>query len=208
MAAVAGGAEVAEARVAVVVVSLIGTARQARRTLLSSPSPSSPLTSIWPFSDSDKKVHQSWGGDDGKTELKFEEAATNDAAAETASDWNIPAVSNDWGAGDTAAADDAWAVPVPSSEVAPASPTAPDADKLGRDREGRRGREREPEEEDKTLTLDQYLAQKKESEVVPKLEGTRKANEGAEDTWKDIVPLKKDDVEDAYFVGKVGTCQI
>jgi plasminogen activator inhibitor 1 RNA-binding protein len=67
----------------------------------------------------------------------------------------------------------------------------------------RRGREREPEEEDNTLTLSQYLAQKKEIEGVPKLDA-RKANEGVDDNiWKDVVPLKKDEEGNSYFVGKV-----
>lgn len=35
------------------------------------------------------------------------------------------------------------------------------------------------------------------------MDGTRKANEGADASiWKDVVPLQKED-EDAYFVGKV-----
>lgn len=156
-------------------------------------------------SDSDKKVHQSWGGDDGVTELKAEEAATKDAAAEGAAgnDWagGAPAA-NDW-AGNDAPADDPWAAPIPAAgEEAPAP--AAEGDRSG-DREGRRGRDREPEEEDNTLTLEQYLAQKKESEasLVPKLEGIRKANEGADDSiWKDVVALKKGE-EDAYFAGKV-----
>ena len=55
------------------------------------------------------------------------------------------------------------------------------------------------------MTLSQYLAQKKEKEsAIPKLENTRKANEGAsDDLWKDAVPLSKNEEEDAYFVGKV-----
>ncbi|KAH7915799.1 hypothetical protein BJ138DRAFT_1122319 [Hygrophoropsis aurantiaca] len=134
--------------------------------------------------DSDKKVHQSWGGDDGNAELKAEEAADGDAAAET--------VNNDWAApADGAApADDAWGAPPADGAAAPAEPDT-------------RRREREPEEEDNTLTLEQYLAQQKEKEsaLVPKLEA-RKANEGADDTlWDGVAPLKKDD-EEAYFAGK------
>lgn len=55
------------------------------------------------------------------------------------------------------------------------------------------------------MTLPQYLAQQKEKEsAIPKLENTRKANEGAsDDLWKDAVPLSKNEEEDAYFVGKV-----
>ncbi|KAF9455834.1 hypothetical protein BDZ94DRAFT_1286004 [Collybia nuda] len=145
--------------------------------------------------DSDKKIQQSWGGADGNTELKNEVDATVDAAAEGASnDWAADAApSNDWGAPDTAAAADAWA-----------APTTGDAPAEGDKPEARPRREREPEEEDNTLTLEQYLAQQKEKEsAIPKLEGTRQANEGADaNIWKDVVPLQKEE-EDAYFVGKV-----
>ncbi|KAF7339430.1 HABP4-PAI-RBP1 domain-containing protein [Mycena sanguinolenta] len=103
----------------------------------------------------------------------------------------------DWGA--PAAPTDEWA--------APADGAAPAATEGKPDREGRPPRrEREPEEEDNTLTLEQYLAQQKEKEssVVPKLEGVRKANEGADaDLWKGAVALEKPE-EDAYFAGKVG----
>lgn len=94
---------------------------------------------------------------------------------------------------------DAWGAPAETAGETEAGAGKPD-------RDGRPPRrEREPEEEDNTLTLEQYLAQKKEKEssVVPKLEGVRKANEGADaNIWKDVVALEKAD-EDAYFVGKV-----
>ncbi|KAJ8455081.1 hypothetical protein ONZ45_g19058 [Pleurotus djamor] len=122
--------------------------------------------------DSDKKVHQGWGGDDGNTELKAEEAATQD----------------EWGTPDTGA---------PAAEG-----DAADKGAAGGDKEGRPRKEREVEEEDNTLTLEQYRAQQKDLAGVPKLE-TRKANDGAEgDIWKDAVPLTKGESEDAYFVGK------
>jgi len=163
----------------------------------------SPLPSLPnPSSDSEKKVHHSWGGDDGNTELKNEEAANLDAAAEGAAattDWAADsAPTNDWGAPDAAAPADAWGAP---------DATAPDATapaQEGDKPEGRPRRERDLEEEDNTLTLEQYLSQQKDKEsLIPKLEGTRKANEGADaNIWKDVVPLQKED-EDAYFVGKV-----
>ncbi|KAL0951122.1 hypothetical protein HGRIS_007858 [Hohenbuehelia grisea] len=138
--------------------------------------------------DSDKKIHQSWGGDDGKTELKTEEAANTDAAAE-----------GTWG-GDAAPGD--WAAPAEGTQdwASGAAPADASGDKPA---EGeRRRKEREPEEEDNTLTLEQYLAQKKDELNVPKLE-TRKANEGADgDLWKGAVALQKGAEEDAYFVGK------
>ncbi|KAJ3472301.1 hypothetical protein NLI96_g13373 [Meripilus lineatus] len=80
-----------------------------------------------------------------------------------------------------------------------AAPAAAEGDKAG---EGRR-REREPEEEDNTLTLDQYFKQQKELDIVPKLE-TRKANEGDDSIFKGATLVtKKDEDEDAYFIGKV-----
>ncbi|KAG6845808.1 hypothetical protein H0H87_003862 [Tephrocybe sp. NHM501043] len=132
--------------------------------------------------DSDKKIQQSWGGADGNTELKNEQDATVDATAEV----------NEWNADSGAGAD--WGTaPEAGADAAPAAE--------GEKQEGRPRREREPEEEDNTLTLEQYLAQQKEKEsAIPKLEGARQANEGS-DEWKDVVPLSKDE-EDAYFVGK------
>ncbi|KAJ7492573.1 hypothetical protein FB451DRAFT_1218863 [Mycena latifolia] len=153
--------------------------------------------------DSEKKVNQGWGADEGNAELKAEQAAVNDATAEAApaaeggewgataadaGEWGAPAATTDW----TAAADDA-------APAAGATEGAPKAERDGRPPR----REREPEEEDNTLTLEQYLAQQKEKDsVVPKIEAVRKANEGADaDIWKDAVALGKSE-EDAYFVGK------
>ncbi|KAF8912704.1 hypothetical protein CPB84DRAFT_451414 [Gymnopilus junonius] len=144
--------------------------------------------------DSEKKIHQSWGGDDGNTEFKQEQAAVVDATVEaTNNDWGGEVAAADWGAPapDSSAVVDAWA-------VGAADAAAPEETKA----EGRGRREREPEEDDNTLTLEQYLAQQKEKETaVPKIEGTRQANDGVDDVFKDAVPLSKGD-EDAYFVGK------
>ncbi|KAF9056209.1 hypothetical protein BJ165DRAFT_1522149 [Panaeolus papilionaceus] len=131
--------------------------------------------------DSDKKIHQSWGGDDGNTELKAEEAASTDAAAE----WGAPAATDA----------EAWGTAAPAEGEAAEGDAKP---------EGRPRREREPEEEDNTLTLDQYLAQQKEKEsAIPKIDNTRKANEGAEgDIWKGAVALSKNEEEEAYYAGK------
>lgn len=151
------------------------------------------------YSDSDKKIHQSWGGDDGNTELKTEEAATFDAAAETNNEWGSATVNNDWG-GSAETNADGWVSAPDASASAPAEGEPKP--------EGARGRkDKEAEEEDNTLTLDQYLAQKKEKEsVVPKLEGIRKANEGTNEDWKGIVPLAKNEDEESYYVGKVLRC--
>lgn len=138
--------------------------------------------------DSDKKVHQSWGGDDGNTELKVEEAAGDDAAQESNTNADWAGLGNADTGGD-------WGAP-PAEEATPAQVNGE-----GEQPESRR-RNKE-EEEDNTLTLDQYLAQQKEKEsaVVPKLE-TRKANEGADDTiWTGTTRLEKGDGE-SYFTGK------
>jgi plasminogen activator inhibitor 1 RNA-binding protein len=109
--------------------------------------------------------------------LKVEEAANTDA-------------NNDWANEGAVGAD--WAAPPPEG-------AADATDKP----EGRPRREREPEEEDNTLTLDQYLAQQKNKEtIVPKLEA-RQANDGAgDDIWKGATVLAKDEDEEVYFAGK------
>lgn len=144
--------------------------------------------------DSDKKIHQSWGGDDGKTEFKAEEAATLDAAAEGANEWaadTSAGAADAWGADNSAAAD-AW--------TAPSDAPAGDAGATGTPGDKPQPRRKDAEEEDNTLTLDEYLAQQKEKEtsLLPKLESTRKVSD---DNWKDVVPLQKGS-EDSYFVGK------
>ncbi|KAJ7487651.1 hypothetical protein B0H11DRAFT_1103762 [Mycena galericulata] len=154
--------------------------------------------------DTEKRINQGWGAEEGNAELKAEEAAVVDASAEAtpaadAGEWGAPAgEAGEWGA-PAAAAD--WTAPEGDAPVAGATEgAAPKGDREGRPPR----REREPEEEDNTLTLEQYLAQQKEKEssVVPKLEGIRKANEGADaNIWKDVVALEKGE-EDAYFVGK------
>ena len=162
-------------------------------------------------SDSDKKIHQGWGGDNGNNEYKTEQAASVDAAVESGTnEWNAESAPTaaDWTTG-TDTAVNAWVSSIPNAAAAAdpwnsnesATAPAPDNDKP----EGRPRRDREPEEEDNTLTLSQYLAQQKEKDsAIPKLENTRKANEGAgDDLWKDAIPLSKNEEEDAYFVGKV-----
>ncbi|KIK94838.1 hypothetical protein PAXRUDRAFT_422701 [Paxillus rubicundulus Ve08.2h10] len=156
--------------------------------------------------DSDKKVHNSWGGDDGNAELKTEEAATNDVVAEsgTLNDWAGGAGD---GAGDGAGASADWGAPAASAGADWGAPAADAADGApvadGEKPDGGRRKEREGEEEDNTLTFDQYQAQQKEKEsaLVPKLE-VRKANDGADDNiWDGATRLEKGDAE-AYFTGK------
>lgn len=147
--------------------------------------------------DSDKKIHQGWGGDDGQEEFKTEQAATVDAAAE-GNTWGGESKAADWG-GETTAD---WGAVDPAPAEITTTPAAEEDKAEGRPR---RERERE-EEEDNTLTLDQYLAQQKEKDLaIPKLDNTRKANEGADDNmWKDAVPLTKDEDKESYFIGKAG----
>jgi plasminogen activator inhibitor 1 RNA-binding protein len=149
------------------------------------------------MTDSDKKVHNGWGGDDGNAELKVEEAATFDAAVDSGTnDW-VASASVDAGAAD-------WGVLANTSSNdwdAPADTAAPTSAAGGEKPDGGRRREPEPEEEDNTLTLDEYLARQKENDLVPKLE-VRKANDGADETiWDGATRLEKTDGE-AYFSGK------
>ncbi|KAI0348006.1 hypothetical protein BDW22DRAFT_1350134 [Trametopsis cervina] len=142
--------------------------------------------------DTEKKVNQGWGAEEGNAELKAETAGETDAQVEA----GATATAEEAGWGAPAATDDAWAAPVETTAAADAA-----ADEKP---EGRPRREREPEEEDNTLTLEEYQKQQKEKELelVPKLEA-RKANEGDDSIWKDAVVVSKKDEEDtAYFVGK------
>jgi plasminogen activator inhibitor 1 RNA-binding protein len=149
-------------------------------------------------SDSDKKIHQGWGGDEGGTELKAEEAGTTDAQAEgvasAADGWDAVPI-DPWSAPPPT---DPWGIPPPEGDAAPIA-----EDEKGDD--DRKPRERDPEEEDNTISYDQYLAQLKDTTttVVPKLEGVREANEGANDVWGDAVEHKKNEDDQAYYVGKV-----
>lgn len=155
---------------AVADVPLTGTARPARCP--SFLSLSLPLLSSPPFSsDSDKKSHQGWGGDQGNAELKAQQAAANDAAIDAVQD--------------------------PSPDAPNSAPHPPPDPPLPK--------ERDAEEDDNTLTLDQYLAQQKDKDIaLPKLQPSRPANEGADQSiWKDAVPLSKDEDALSYFVGKV-----
>src|SRR6266702_3803174 len=190
--------------VVAVVVNSTDTAGLARRTCLDSRFiTSSDLGQPFTLpSDSDKKIHQGWGGDDGGAELKAEEAGTTDAQAEGATaatdDWGASAPADDpWGAPPPAAADD-WGAPPAEGDNAPAVEGEKGDD-------GRKPRERELEEEDNTISLDQYLAQLKDNTTasVPKLDGVREANEGADNVWGDVTEHKRNEDEEAYYVGKV-----
>ncbi|KAF8481105.1 hypothetical protein DFH94DRAFT_738084 [Russula ochroleuca] len=148
--------------------------------------------------DSDKKVHQGWGGDEAGTELKAEEAGNTDAQAEgvaAATDGWDPVPIDPWGA---PPATDPWGAPPAEGDIAP----APEDEKVDDDR---KPREREFDEEDNTISYDEYLAQLKDTTTssIPKLEGVRGANEGAEeDVWGNVIEHKRNEDEEAYYVGK------
>ncbi|KAI0639359.1 hypothetical protein C8Q77DRAFT_1080778 [Trametes polyzona] len=127
--------------------------------------------------DSEKKIHQGWGGDEPVSELNAEASAANDAAAEK-NEWTAPTTDAEaWGAAPEGAAEGDAAT--------------------GEKAEGRKPRE--PEEEDNTLTLDEYLKKKQSLDIVPKLEA-RKVDDS--DLKNAVIITKKDEDEDAYFVGK------
>ena len=92
-----------------------------------------------------------------------------------------------------------WAVPADGAAEEPVAPVGGEEEKA----EGRPRRDRDYEEEDTTLTLDEYLKTQKPLDIVPELEA-RQANEGDDSIWKDaVVVAKKDEEEGSYFVGKV-----
>ncbi|KAI0778142.1 hypothetical protein BD413DRAFT_489718 [Trametes elegans] len=135
--------------------------------------------------DSEKKIHQGWGGDEPVSELTAEAAAATDAAAEK-NEWN-----------NTGDAEAAWGTPAADATATEGAAAAGDK------AEGRKPREpREPEEEDNTLTLDEYLKKKQSLDIVPKLEARKVDDSDLKDA---VILTKKDEDEDAYFVGKTKT---
>jgi hypothetical protein len=182
----------------VVVVPLTDIAQQERRLCFDFDYVTS-LKLNFSSSDSDKKVHQGWGGDEAGTELKAEEAGNTDAQAEgvaAATDGWDPVPIDPWGA---PPATDPWGAPPAEGDIAP----APEDEKVDDDR---KPREREFDEEDNTISYDEYLAQLKDTTTssIPKLEGVRGANEGAEeDVWGNVIEHKRNEDEEAYYVGKV-----
>jgi plasminogen activator inhibitor 1 RNA-binding protein len=93
---------------------------------------------------------------------------------------------------------DPWGAPPPADDTTPVA----EAEKGDDDR---KPRDRDLEEEDNTMSYEQYLTQLKDDATssIPKLEDIREANEGAEEAWGDIVEHKKNEDDQAYFVGKV-----
>lgn len=144
-----------------------------------------PYTDCVSSSDSEKQVNQGWGSDakEAVTEAQGEadaqaEATQTPAAVEGAPDWGTPAAA-DWGAPDAEAA----ATPAKEGD-AEARPSRP------------------VEEEDKTMTLEEYHASKTNNlaELVGST-GPREANEGNADLFKDAQKLNKADGNESYFAG-------
>lgn len=156
-----------------------------------------------PFlSDSQKKVHQGWGGDRGDTELKDETNGANDASA--GDTWGAPATDG-WDAPVEKAAEggdaaDPWADPAGGAAEGEAKGDGKTPVAAGED-EGRRRKRFEDEEDEGKMTLEEYRAKHAPSESIPKLE-PRKAADGSGEFFKDAKQLTKTDDND-YFVGKV-----
>lgn len=149
-------------------------------------------------SDTDKKVNQGWGANEGNAEFSVEEQAAADVVQDTSGwgadlDAGAPPAGDGWGTTDDVGAD----VKADTSAAAPANGTAGESRRANRE-----------EEEDNSLTLDEYLAQKNK-QAVPKLESVRKANEGADESlWTDVVPINKQKEDDNYYIGKVSCSKL
>jgi len=160
--------------------------------------------------DTEKKIEQGWGADKGDAEFAAETQGEADAQGEwnetpneatTGGEWDAPPSTDAtaWG-NPTATADGAgWSdVPVTTDAGAWGEASAVNTE----DKSERKPRREE--EEDNTLTLDQYLAKKKveESSILPKAERRQIADNGE---WKGAVQLLRDDEEEVYFMGKTKT---
>ncbi|KZV77741.1 hypothetical protein PENSPDRAFT_746852 [Peniophora sp. CONT] len=136
--------------------------------------------------DTEKKVSQGWGAEEGAAELKDEVTGAADATAE-ADAWGAPAAAE----GEA----DPWASAAPVVEG-----TAPAEAGEAKNDDRRQRRERTPEEEDNTVSYEEYLAQKAAAAEAEK-HALRPANDGADDWTSSVQELKKSE-EDAFFVGK------
>ena len=165
-----------------------------------------------PFlSDTQKKVHQGWGGDRGDTEYKDETQGAADATKESGDAWgggggaaSGGGATGGWDSGAPATTEgeaDPWGAPAPTenAEVGWGDDGAKEGDVKSPDGEGRPKKRYDDEEDDNKMTLDEYIKKKAPIETVPKLE-LRKVDH---DAFKDAVALKKDAETVNYFVGKV-----
>lgn len=161
-----------------------------------------------PFlSDTQKKVHQGWGGDRGDSEYKDETQGAADATKESGDAWGGGGgggTTGGWDSGAPATTEgeaDPWGAPAPTenAEVGWGDDGAKEGDAKSPDGEGRPKKRYDDEEDDNKMTLDEYMKKKAPIEAVPKLE-LRKVDH---DAFKDAVALKKAVETDNYFVGKV-----
>jgi len=160
------------------------------------------------LSDTQKKVHQGWGGDRGDTEYSAETQGAADASKESKESgdaWGTGGgTTGGWDSGAPATTEgeaDPWGAPAPAetAEVGWGDDGAKEGDAKLPDGEGRPKRRYDDEEDDNKMTLGEYIKKKAPIETVPKLE-LRKVDH---DAFKDAVALKKDVDTANYFVGKV-----
>ena len=215
MANVATAANAEEVVDAAVVVDVAARANAWTGTLLpvyrlyTLPSFSSRYSHL--LSDTQKKVHQGWGGDRGDTEYKDETQGAADASKETKESgdaWGTGGAgggaTGGWDSGAPAATEgetDPWAPPATTenAEVGWGDNDAKGGDAKSPDGEDKPKKRYDEEEDDNKITLDEYLKKKAPIEAAPKLE-LRKVDG---DAFKDAVALKKDADDNNYFVGKV-----
>lgn len=161
-----------------------------------------------PLSDTQKKVHQGWGGDRGDTEYKDETQGAADASKETKESgdaWGAGGgTTGGWDSGAPAAPEgetDPWAAPASAenAEVGWGDSDIKEGDAKSPDGEDKPKKRYDEEEDDNKMTLDEYLKKKASVDAAPKLE-LRKVDG---DAFKDAVALKKDADASNYFVGKV-----
>lgn len=128
--------------------------------------------------DTDRKVASGWGAEEGKQELQAETDGYGDAKAALA----------------PADADEGWGAKADVDDAAPAA--------NGHAKNGDGADHREEEEEDKTKTFEEYLAEKANAaNALPSLKkDVRKPNEGADDSqWKNAVKFVKGEEEEEVF---------
>lgn len=138
------------------------------------------------ITDSSKQTNQGWGANEGNAELAAESAAEKDVQAETKEDagatWGEETPGASWGATDGAAPADGDAAAATAGEGEKTAPPAP--------------------EEDKTMTLDEYLAKRTDGALTGLIGSIqpRKANEGAgEDLFAGAQQVLREQNEEAEF---------
>jgi plasminogen activator inhibitor 1 RNA-binding protein len=140
--------------------------------------------------DSDKKLHQGWGGDTGDGEQLAEAQGAADAAAATG-DWS----------GAPAGESSGWDAPAGEATNADGTAPAPANEESEARKAYRERRQKEDEEDESLVTFDEYRKTRNSGldALVPALEG-RKV-EADESAPKGATKLVKDEDEANYFVG-------